>query len=81
MEGANRIPTLDMLHRRGILINNVNCVMFNISEETINHLFSTGKERSSIWQMCDKWIGVQSIHLNKANTHFIGFDLVGLSEK
>jgi len=55
--------------------------MFNISEETINHLFSTGKERSSIWQMCDKWIGVQSIHLNKANTHFIGFDLVGLSEK
>jgi len=55
-----------MLDMRGILINIVNCVMYNTSEEILIIYFLLEKKKSSIWQMCDILIRVQSIHHNEA---------------
>jgi len=39
------------------------------------------KKTSSIWQLCDKWVGIQNVHHNEAHSHWSGFELAGLGSK
>jgi len=77
----SRVPTQDTLHKRWILINNINCVFCNSCEETVYHVFFSCKKTSSIWKLCDKWIGVQNVHHNEAHSHWLRFELAGLDGK
>jgi len=77
----SRVTTQDMLHNRGIPINNFNCIFCNSCEETVNHVFFSCKKTSSIWKLCDKWVGVQNVHHNEAHSHYLGFKLAGLGGK
>jgi len=40
------------LRHRGVLLNNVSCVMCGEQDETINHLLFTCKVATNIWNMC-----------------------------
>jgi len=75
----SRVPTWDTLQK--IPINNINCVFCNSCEKIVNHVFFSCKKASSIWQLCDKWVGVQNVHHNEAHSHWLGFELARLGSK
>jgi len=60
-------------------IPNVNsiCVLCNTYDENVCHLFLTCKTASSIWNLCDNWFVVQTIHHCLTKEHFLGYQLVG----
>jgi len=57
------------------------CIMCEIHDKTINHLFFMCTKTSKIWKMYNVWIGIQLVHRNRANDHFLGFELARLSIK
>jgi len=77
----SRVPTRDMWEKREISINNINCVFCKSCEETVNHVFFSCKKTSSIWQLRDKWVGIQNVHHNEAHSYWLGFELAGLGSK
>ena len=66
----NRIATCDNLTKRGVNVISRECVMRGRIEETIQHLFFNCIFVGKIWNMCEKWIRIVTIHHNIAKNHF-----------
>jgi len=73
---SNGVPTLVNLRLRGVILNNVTCVMCSEQEETINHLLFTCKVAAKIWNMCYKWTGTLGVNHNKIQAYFEHFHLM-----
>ncbi|KAF1870601.1 hypothetical protein Lal_00025902, partial [Lupinus albus] len=57
----DRIPTKNVLLKRGVLLNNNGgsfCAFYNEFSESTNHLFSSCKFTYSVWQHLHKWLNI-----------------------
>jgi len=77
----NKVATYDNLHNRGIKLANRMCVMCGNNKETISHLFFSCRTRNYIWKLCENWVGISSVHHERAREHFLQFQILGLSNK
>jgi len=44
--------------------------LYNVDEETVQHLFFNCKTTISVWNMCRRWVGIQSSLHNESKGHF-----------
>jgi len=58
----NKLSTRDKVHSLGILIVNLMCVLCNSCTESVCYLLLMCKTTCILWDMCDNWFEVQSVH-------------------
>ena len=62
-------------------MNSTLCAMYQLKEESCQHLFLECKHAQWVWSMCFKWICVSFVQLNDLNMHFLSFHLSQASNK
>ena len=77
----DRLPTKDRLSRVGIRLQNSLCCLCNSNEESVEHLLVACNVSSLIWNICDKWFGIQTVHHCTPIEHFLGFCHTGVVGK
>jgi len=77
----DKLPTKVKLAARGIQLQNNLCEMCLASEENAEHLFFSCRASQKVWNMCDRWIGVSSVHHVNARDNFQHFHLVNLNRR
>ena len=76
-----RLPTLDNLIGRGVVVNSPLCVICNESQETTQHLFLECVYAQRVWLLCLRWIGISSVQHKDISDHFENFHLLHLNVK
>ncbi|KAK7274465.1 hypothetical protein RIF29_15555 [Crotalaria pallida] len=68
----NRLPTMDVLSRRGINVGNMNsrCIFCKEEDETVDHLFITCQFAKNVWTTCYNWINAILLPANSFSQHF-----------
>jgi len=69
----DKLPTKGRLIRLGIPNVIPLCVMCNIGEESVSHLFFTCRSVYNIWNLCNNWFGMNSVLHCMPRDHFLGF--------
>ncbi|XP_057770688.1 uncharacterized protein LOC130990474 [Salvia miltiorrhiza] len=73
-----RLPTVDNLRRRQVVLQPAACcVLCNSSEESIDHLFFSCHKSDEIWKSIFLWIDKQSVCHTKAKNHLNAFINLG----
>lgn len=73
----DRLPTRDGLVKVGVQLHSLLCVLCNRSTENVCYLFFSCSISTQIWNWCDSWFGVQSVHHCRASEHFLSYSLLG----
>jgi len=69
----DRLPTKDRLSRVGIHLQNSLCCLCNSNKESVKHLLVRCNVSNLIWNMCDKWFGIQTVPHCRPIKHCLGF--------
>jgi len=77
----DRIPTRMGLSRRGVLMFSTVCGLFQIKEESFQHLFIECKYAQLVWSLCLNWLGIVFVQHNDPKSHFVSFHCVQASCK
>jgi len=77
----DKLPIKVKLAPRGIQLQNNLCETCLASEENAKHLFFSCSASQKVWNMCDRWIGVSSVHHINARNNFQHFHLVNLNRR
>ena len=56
-----KLPTRDNLIRRQITLPSPLCLLCNIEEEKVQHVFFNCSVAQKVWDKYDKWIGIESV--------------------
>ena len=70
-----RLPTMECLSKRGVMVNTTECALCQTKEETCQHLFVECKYAVRVWDLCSRWVGIWSVQHNNLRTNFEGFSL------
>jgi len=76
-----RIPTRVALSRRGVQMNNPECVLCETVDESNQHLFIECKHAWRVWTLCFKWVGIEFVQHNDIKIHFESFYLFQVNHK
>lgn len=69
----NRLPTMDNLARRGVVMTSTSCPLCMEYDECPEHLFFKCKISSSIWDAVKSWLSINMVmHINPS-IHFLQF--------
>ena len=74
-----RLPTLDNLTKRGVLINGGSnlCYLCHNHSESVKHIFFECAFSYVVWQGCLEWLGVVAALPNSCVAHFLLFESWG----
>lgn len=73
----HRLPTHDLLIRRGIISNTYErcCVLCFGVDESVDHLFCCCGVTQKVWSAILDWLGLGQIAVREVNEHFKAFGL------
>jgi len=63
------------------MVNTTICGMFQVSDESSQHLFLECKSAQRVWSLCFRWIDILSVQHNDLRYHFVIFHLVEVDSK
>jgi len=73
-------PSKENLTRRGVDLGCKLCVLCREKEGSTTFFFCC-KIANNVWEQCDKWVGMISVHHKKPQLHFQPFHLIELNGK
>jgi len=77
----DKLPTKTNLLVRGVQLQHSLCELCRAHEENAKHLFFSCKVSQMVWNMCDRWLGVSTVHHVKAKSNFQHFHLYDLNSR
>jgi len=66
---------------KDIHLGNILCDLCAESDDSVKYLFFDCKKSKIVWEMCDRWIGVNMVNHNKPCVNFQHFHLMQLNGK
>lgn len=73
----NRLPTKDLLRRMGVILDRL-CVMCNIEDELVSHLFDGCVISKGVWRNIYSWLGSEvSLSMLEFKNFFIYWSKAG----
>jgi len=66
----DKLPRKDKLLVKGVQLQNNLCNLCLAREKSVTHLFFTCRIAQSVCNMCDRWMGVTSVHHSQPTTNF-----------
>jgi len=77
----DKLPTKDNLIVRGVQLQHNLCELCQASAESADHLFSSCRVAQKVWNLCDNWLEVSSVHHFKAKENFKHFSIINLNTR
>jgi len=77
----DKLPTKTNLLVRGVQLQHSLCELCHAHEENAEYLFFSCKVSQMVWNMCDRWLGVSTVHHVKAKANFQHFHLYDLNSR
>ena len=64
------------MHKRGLTLRDTLCALCGREKESTSHILVSCKVSTTVWNLCNNWLGISSVNHNELANHFEQFSYI-----